>query len=134
MAPLIYDLTIPTYVRALQQLSAVLKKGEDWADENGVAHEKLLQAQLAPDMFKLPFQVMQACRTARNPVGELPGPPFDFLKITTLAELQDLIKRTLDLLADVKPETWEGKENSELKLDSRDEDYYPKMIPYMQVS
>ena len=46
----LYDMSVPVYIRSLENLSNVLKAGEKWADENNVPHEKLLEARLAPDM------------------------------------------------------------------------------------
>ena len=38
----LYDLSVPVYIRSLENLINVLKKGEKWADENKVPHEKLV--------------------------------------------------------------------------------------------
>lgn len=46
----LYDLSVPVYIRSLQNLSDVLKVGEKWASENNVELDKLLEAKLAPDM------------------------------------------------------------------------------------
>ena len=46
----LYDMSVPVYVRALENLLNVLKAGEKWADENNVEHSKLIEARLAPDM------------------------------------------------------------------------------------
>lgn len=50
MSTTLYDLSVPVYIRALEQLAHILKKGEQWADENKVPHEKLLEAKLYEDM------------------------------------------------------------------------------------
>jgi hypothetical protein len=46
----LFDMSVPIYIRGLEQLSHLLKLGEEWADQNKVSHEKLLTASLAPDM------------------------------------------------------------------------------------
>lgn len=46
----LYDLTVPIYIKSLENLIDVLKKGEQWADENKIEHSKLIEASLAPDM------------------------------------------------------------------------------------
>ena len=46
----LYDMSVPVYIRSLENLLTVLKAGEKWADENQVAHSKLIEARLAPDM------------------------------------------------------------------------------------
>lgn len=46
----LYDMSIPVYIKALESMIGVLKKGEKWADENKIDHSKLVEARLAPDM------------------------------------------------------------------------------------
>lgn len=46
----LYDMSVPIYARALENLIKVLEKGEKWADENHVDHSKLLDARLITDM------------------------------------------------------------------------------------
>lgn len=46
MALNLYHMSVPTYTRSLTALLSVLKKGEKWADENGVPHEKLVRTAL----------------------------------------------------------------------------------------
>lgn len=41
---------VPLFIRALTNLSAFLKKAEQWAEENNVPKEKLLEGKLAEDM------------------------------------------------------------------------------------
>ena len=42
----LYDVSIPAFVRGFANLSAILEKGRAYADEQGIAHEELLQARL----------------------------------------------------------------------------------------
>ena len=46
----LYDMSVPVYIKALENLINVLKKGEKWADENNVDHSKLIDARLHADM------------------------------------------------------------------------------------
>lgn len=50
MPPILYDLTVPVYIRALENLLTVLKKGEEHAKQNGYEVDKLVEARIAPDM------------------------------------------------------------------------------------
>jgi hypothetical protein len=54
MSVSLYDLTVPTYIFALEQLKEFLKKGEKWAEDEGKDKEILLQGRLAPDMLVSP--------------------------------------------------------------------------------
>lgn len=47
----LYDYSIPLFVRQLEQLLAVLKKGEAWCETNNVDKSKLLEGKLAEDML-----------------------------------------------------------------------------------
>ena len=46
-----YDLTISTFVRALEQQLAYLRKAEEWAAESKMDHAQLMDAKLTSDML-----------------------------------------------------------------------------------
>lgn len=50
MSPILYELSVPVYIRALENLINVLKKGEEHAKEKGMAIDKLVNATLVEDM------------------------------------------------------------------------------------
>lgn len=50
MAPTLYELSVPVYIRSLDNLLNVLKKGEEHAKENGYEVDKLVQASLGHGM------------------------------------------------------------------------------------
>lgn len=50
MAPLLYELSVPVYIRSLEQLLNVLKKGEEFAKQTGKDVNTLAQARLSADM------------------------------------------------------------------------------------
>lgn len=104
----LYDTTVRTFTKQLQNLSSLLQKAEQWCDDNKHPHATLLEARLAPDMHPLPFQVRNATNYARNGVllndgswtftNGYPrsGDENDF------AGLQARIKRTVEWLEGVK--------------------------------
>jgi hypothetical protein len=51
----LYELCVPPLRKAMQNHLVVLKKGEQWCDENGYPHSKVLSARLAPDMHVRTF-------------------------------------------------------------------------------
>lgn len=59
----LYDMSVPVYIRALENLSKVLKAGEKWANENNVELNKLVEARLAPDMNVSLGQALQSVHT-----------------------------------------------------------------------
>ena len=89
----LYDVTIPVFTRALHTMSGLLDTGRTWADESGLEHDELLQAQLYPDMKPLIHHVRLACDTARlTAVGyAVPGP---VVAIGVLLSLVALANRT----------------------------------------
>jgi hypothetical protein len=100
-----YHASIPVLVRGLENLSAVLKKGEAHPDS-----AKLVEARLAPDMFTLAGQVQRASDTAKGCPARLAGidnPSFADTE-TTFAQLHERIAKTVDFLQTVKPEQVDG--------------------------
>lgn len=50
MAPVLYELSVPVYIRSLENLMNVLKKGEEHAKQNGTDVDSLVQATLGHGM------------------------------------------------------------------------------------
>ena len=69
------------FVRGLNNLKAVLRKGEAFAIERGIAPSVLLDAHLAADMFSLAVQAHWAAEGAKLAIARLLG--------TTAAPLPD---------------------------------------------
>jgi len=67
----IYDVTVPTFVRALNNLAAVLDKARAHAENDKIDPSALLTMRLYPDMFPLTRQVQIASDTAKGCVARL---------------------------------------------------------------
>lgn len=116
----LYDSSVKVYIRQLNNLSAILKKAEQWCDENNKPHSEIIEARLTPDMYALPFQIRACTKAARN--GTLltkgwaftshPAEPAD----ETFAGLQARIEKTVGWLKCVKPEDIEGGEERPLSM------------------
>jgi hypothetical protein len=108
-----YRASIPVFIRALNNLSAILKKGE--------AHEgsaSFVEARLAPDMLTLAGQVQRTSDTAKATVARLAGidsPSFPDTEKTS-TELQARIKKTIDFLQGVKPAQIDGSEQKKIEF------------------
>ena len=115
--PSLYATTIPGFLHSLSALSKILEKGRVYADENGVAHEEITGARLAPDMLPLTGQIQRASDTARFAAvrvgGMEPKPLADEEK--TFADLQQRISATRDYLKAVPSDSFDGKEDIEVK-------------------
>lgn len=98
-----YELTVVQFSKMLKNLSAILEKGEHFAESKKFSIDVLLNARLAPDQYNLIRQVQIACDTAKLGVARLAGqvdsaPKHDDTE-TTLPELQTRIKEVIDYLA-----------------------------------
>jgi uncharacterized protein len=108
-----YRASIPVFIRALNNLSAILKKGETHAGS-----ASFIDARLAPDMLTLAGQVQRTSDTAKATVARLAGidsPSFPDTE-KTFAELQARIKKTIDFLQGVKPAQIDGSEQKKIEF------------------
>ena len=113
MALSMYQVSVPPLVRGLNNLSAVLKKGEAHP-----AAATLVEARLAPDMYTLAGQVQRASDTAKGCAARLAGidPPSFPDTEATFAQLQERIARTVEFLQGVKPEQIDGSEDKAISF------------------
>lgn len=112
MALTIYDASATVFLHNLNQLAHVLRKGESWAQGQGVEPATLIGARLAPDMRPLPFQVQAATDAAKLAIGRLTGlstPRFEDTE-NSFEELQARIANTRAFIAGVPREAFEGAE------------------------
>ena len=108
-----YRASIPVFIRALGNLSAILKKGEAHAGS-----ASFIDARLAPDMLTLAGQVQRASDAAKAGAARLGGidnPSFPDTE-KTFAELQARIKKTVDFLHSVKPAQIDGSEQKKIEF------------------
>jgi uncharacterized protein len=116
-----YDATIPPLKRALNNLSHILKKGEEHADSKNIEHTVLLNARLFPDMYPLTRQVQIATDMSKGAAARLAGveiPKYDDNE-TTFAELQTRIAKTIAFIDAVKPAQMEGSETRDVGITVR---------------
>ncbi len=116
-----YDATIPPLKRALNNLSHILKKGEEHADAKKIEPAVLLNARLFPDMYPLTRQVQIATDMSKGAAARLAGveiPKYDDNE-TTFAELQTRIAKTIAFIDTVKPAQMEGSETRDVGITVR---------------
>ena len=114
----IYQASIPAFIRALNNLSAILTKGTEFATAKKIEETVLTQARLAPDMFPLARQVQIASDAVKGGGARLANievPSFADTE-TTFAELQTRIAKTIDFLKTIKAEQLEGAEDRTINL------------------
>jgi hypothetical protein len=113
-----YHASIPQFKKMLTNLSAILKKGEEYADTKKLDGNVLTGDRLFPDMFPLTKQVLIACDQVKNGMARIAGvepPKFDD-KETTFAELQERIAKTIAFIDGIQPAQVDGTEAKEIKF------------------
>ncbi len=119
--------TFAQFSKMLTNLSNILDKAQKFADQKKFDSANLMNSRLAPDQFNFIRQVQVACDTAKLGAARLTGidaPKFEDNE-TTLAELQQRIRNTLEFLSTVKPEAFKGWESKKTLNPRREGKYLP---------
>lgn len=121
MALSMYDVSIPAFIRALTNLSAILEKGAAHAQAQGMDPADLIQTRLIADMDTLSAQVQRASDAAKGCAARLAGIEVPSYADTeaTFPELQERIAKTVDFLKSVRPEQLEDSEERSIELKLR---------------
>ena len=116
-----YQASVPVFVRALDNLTAVLKKGHAHAQAKGVDDAVLLQTRLIPDMLPLVKQVQIACDMACRGAARLAGvEPASFEdNETTFEQVYDRIARAVAYVNGFGTEQIDGSETRAIHLKMR---------------
>ncbi|KAI0475710.1 hypothetical protein GGR56DRAFT_646966 [Xylariaceae sp. FL0804] len=109
-----YDATIGTLISNLKAQQNLLKKGEAYAAEKGIPVSELEAARLAPDMWDLSWQLLMPGLVARMMAAGITGtePDLPEVKGMTIAEGHEFISGTLEILAAIKPEAANAREDA----------------------
>ncbi len=121
---MIFELTVPQFIKTLKNLNAFLDKASAYADHKKFDMDVLLNARLAPDQFNFIRQVQITCDTAKLAASRLTGKtaPTHEDNEKTLTEVRARIQSVISYLETFKPEDftnahqavisqprWEGK-------------------------
>ncbi len=113
-----FQLSVPAFVRMLNQLDAMLDKAAAHAAAKKIDPLVLTGARLAPDMFPLSRQIMIACDFCKGAVSRLAGkdvpswPDTD----TTFPELKARIAKTLEHVKSFEAGGIDGSETRQIKI------------------
>lgn len=113
---MLYDITVPTSIRTLRNLSKCLEKSAGFADAKKVPMEVILNSRLAIDQFPLTRQVQIACDTAKLGAARLSGataPTHDDSE-KTLAEVQARIHSTISFLETLNKDMFKDAETRKI--------------------
>jgi len=116
-----YQASVPVFVRALTNLSGVLKKGEAHAKEKGANPDSLLQQRLIFDMLPLIKQIQIACDTVARGAARLAGvEPKSFEdNEKTLVEAHQRIDAAIAYAQSFKAEQIDGSEARKVMMKTR---------------
>jgi hypothetical protein len=116
-----YQASIPVFVRALGNLSAILDKAAAHAEARKIDPSVFINARLAPDMFPLSRQVQSASDSAKGCAARLAGvevPSYPDTE-TTFPELQARITKTVAFLQSLGQKLIDGSEERTITLKLR---------------
>ncbi|MEB0041365.1 MULTISPECIES: DUF1993 domain-containing protein [unclassified Pseudomonas] len=113
-----YQLSVPVFLRSLNNLSKWLDKAVEHATANGTTIDELLQARLAPDMYTLTGQIQAASDASKLCTARLAGvtPPSYSDTETTLEQLRERIANTQAFIRSVTPEQYEANAGKTVTL------------------
>ena len=113
-----YQASVPTFIRMLNNLAAILDKSAAHAEARKIDPAVLVNSRLYPDMFPLARQVQIATDNAKGCAARLAGqdPPKYEDNESTFPELLDRVNKTVSFLGTFKPEQIDGSEQKPITL------------------
>jgi hypothetical protein len=133
MSLTMYTATVPTCVRALNNLAAILEKAAAHAESRKIDPAVLLNTRLFPDMFPLATQIHIANDIAQGGAARLAGaevPVFE-AKERTIAEWVAASRGTVAYLESLKPAQFEGSEDRTVTWQTRTSTRNMQGTPYL---
>lgn len=114
----LYDISIPTYRRGLQNLSSFLDKAEAHARSHGAELSTYAEARLAPDMYPFTRQVQLASDAAKGGAARLAGveAPSMADTETTFPQLKARIAATVAFLDTITKEQVDERHSATIEL------------------
>jgi hypothetical protein len=128
-----YTATVPTCIRALNNLTAILEKAAAHAEARKIAPAVLLNSRLFPDMFPLSTQIHIANDIAQGGAARLAGavvPVFE-AKERSIDEWIAASRATVQYLESLKPAQFEGSEDRTISWQTRTTSRNMQGTPYL---
>jgi len=113
-----HSASIHYFVRALNNLSAILQKGAAHAKEKDIDPSILVTDRLFPDMFPLSRQVQIACDVSKGAAARISGieAPSHEDNESSFEELIARINKTIEFLNSLPTDKINGTEEKEIKF------------------
>jgi hypothetical protein len=116
-----HSASVPIFVRMLGNMNTWLDKAEAHAREKKFEPAVYLGTRLAPDMLPFTNQVQIACDSAKFCIARLTGvdaPKFEDSE-SSLAELRERIRKTVDYVSSVPADTIDGTDAKDIAVPRR---------------
>jgi len=128
-----YQASVPVFVRALNNLAAILEKAAAHAESRKIDPAVLVGYRLYPDMFGLARQVQIATDGAKGGVARLAGtePPKYEDNEATIADLIARLRKTVTYLESIKPEQIDGSEDKTVTWKTQTATRTMQGLPYL---
>ncbi|WP_310423731.1 DUF1993 domain-containing protein [Chamaesiphon sp. VAR_48_metabat_135_sub] len=128
-----YQASVPSLIRSIDNLVAILEKGAADAEARKIDPAVLLNSRLYPDMLPLVKQVQIVSDVARRGAARLAGleAPAMADNETTFAELIDRLKKTNAYFATLTPAQIDGSETKAIALPMGKETMNFEGLPYL---
>lgn len=109
---MLYETTVPQFIRVLQNLNPILDKAAAYADQKKFDVSVLLNARLAPDQFHFIKQIQILSDSCKLGIARLAGkeaPAWEDNE-KSLSDVKARIEKTIAFLKTIKPEDFNGAE------------------------
>jgi uncharacterized protein len=128
-----YQASVPTFIRALDNLAAILEKAGAHAEAKKIDPAVLINSRLYPDMFTLAKQVQIASDAAKGGAARLAQlePPVYEDNEASLAELVARLRKTVAYLETLKPEQIDGSEDRTVTWKTQTSTKSMQGMPYL---
>jgi len=114
----LYDVSVPVFIRALENLDRILDKGAAYFAEKGRAEGELSGSRLIDDMHPLTAQIQRASDTAKGVVTRVGGAGNVAMpdEEQTIADLRARIAKTIDVLKAADRAAFDDKEEATVEI------------------
>ena len=128
-----YQSAVPTCVRTLTNLAAILEKAAAHAEARKIEPAALLSARLFPDMLPFTKQIQLATDSASGGVARLAGSDVPVIEHdeSSFAALVARVRKTIQFLESIKPEQIDGSEDKTVSWQSRSSTKSMQGLPYL---
>ena len=128
-----YQASVPVFVRALNNLAALLEKAAAHAEARKIDPTVLINTRLYPDMLPLSRQVQIASDSAKGGAARLAGgePPKYEDNETSIPDLIARLRKTVAYLESIKPEQIDGCEDKTVSWKTQTSTRTMQGMPYL---